>query len=226
MEKKPVNRIIDLSHPLSAETPAFPGDPPVEITVLDSTDRPTDDGSRHLNCSRLHTTVHCGTHMDAPFHFFADRPTIDQVPLDACVGPAVAISLSLREGRAIIERAALEHWADRLRRTRRLVLNTGWHKRWGTPKYFTDHPVITKAAAEFLVECDVVLIGVDFPSVDRPPFPAHEVLLGNDVLIVENLTNLDSLLTSTVQLSAIPLAIVGRDGSPVRAIAIEESAAS
>lgn len=77
MKVNPVHRIIDLSHPLSTETPSFPGDLPIEITVLDSTDQPSDDGTRHLNCSRLEITVHCGTHLDAPFHFFqTSRPLI------------------------------------------------------------------------------------------------------------------------------------------------------
>lgn len=82
---------------------------------------------------------------------------------------------------------------------------------------------MTGDAAEFLVDRGITLIGVDFPSIDRPPFPAHEMLLGNDVLILENLTNLDAVTGPVFQLSAIPLRIIGRDGSPVRAIAIEES---
>jgi len=63
------------------------------------------------------------------------------------------------------------------------------------------------------------LIGVDTPSVDRPPYPAHLAILGADVLIVENLTNLDTL-PAEFELVATSLKIVGRDGSPVRAVAI------
>ncbi len=154
---------------------------------------------------------------------FSDKPTIDQVPLDACVGPAILVSLPNHGSGSIIERETLECWADQLRRTPRLVLNTGWYNHWGSPDYFTDHPVMTGDAAEFLVDRGITLIGVDFPSIDRPPFPAHEMLLGNDVLILENLTNLDAVTGPVFQLSAIPLRIIGRDGSPVRAIAIEES---
>ena len=79
--------------------------------------------------------------------------------------------------------------------------------------------MLTAAAAQLIVDCKVRLIGVDFPSVDRPPHPAHLVLLGHDVLIVENLTNLAAIGDNAFNFSAIPLAIAGRDGSPVRAFA-------
>ena len=107
----------------------------------------------------------------------------------------------------------------KLRRVPKVILNTGWASRWGTPEYFTDHPCLSAASAEFLVECGVHLVGIDMPSVDRPPFPAHLALLGNGVVIVENLTNLREIGADEFELAALPLSLVGRDGSPVRAIA-------
>lgn len=213
-------RIIDLSHPLSPNTPAFPGDPPPEIRIFDSTDAASESGQRHLNCSHLSTSLHCGTHMDAPFHFFGDRATIDRVPLERTVGPALLIRLSWQECGGTIDRAHLAAYVERLRATRRVVFNTLWHHRWGAENYFTEHPVITGAAAGLLVDCGVQLVGVDTPSVDREPFEAHLALLGADVLIVENLTNLDAIGVDEFELVATPLKILGRDGSPVRALAI------
>ena len=70
-------RIVDLSQPLDAGTPVFPGDGPVHVTVLEQTS---------VNLSRIDLCVHTGTHMDAPFHFFNDAETIDRIPLDRCVG--------------------------------------------------------------------------------------------------------------------------------------------
>ena len=222
MNAKPGESVVDLSHPLGPDTPFFPGQPSVEIAILDSADQAMDAETRHLNCSRLTAHLHCGTHMDAPFHFFGSKSTIDQVPLDACIGPAVLVRLGQLQPDAIIERAALEDWADQLVETRRLVLDTGWYRHWGSPGYFTDHPVITGDAAHFLVVLGVVLLGVDIPSLDHFPFPAHEALLDNDVLILENLTNLHALSGPLFQLVAIPLGIAGREASPVRAIAIGE----
>ncbi|MGD9720852.1 MAG: cyclase family protein [Pirellulales bacterium] len=212
--------IVDLSHPLSEQTPAFPGDPPPQITVLDATGRPSTAGERHLNSSHLAIGVHCGTHMDAPFHFFGEGTTIDRVPLDRCVGPAALVRLPYREFGLSIEAAHLAPHAERIRTAGRVIINTAWHHRWGQNDYFTEHPVITGAAARLLVECGAVLVGVDTPSVDRPPYEAHLAILGGGLLILENLTNLDAVPGDTFELVATPLAIVGRDGSPVRAMAI------
>jgi kynurenine formamidase len=210
--------IIDLSHPLSESTPAFPGDPAPQITVFDSTDRPSVSGERHLNCSHLALSVHCGTHMDAPFHFFGDGATIDRVPLDITMGPALLVRLPWQEVGLTIDATNIAPYADRLRSIPRIVLNTGWHHRFGHDDYFTAHPVITGAAAKLMMDCGVRLVGVDTPSVDRPPYDAHLAILGAGAVIVENLTNLDDL-PDEFELIATPIAILGRDGSPVRALA-------
>lgn len=211
-------RLIDLSHPITAEMPVFPGDRPVEIVVSDATTSPPASDRRHMNCSRLHTSVHTGTHMDAPFHFVHEGDRIDRVDLDRCVGPALRINLpsTVHE----IEVKHLAEWDNKLRVAHRVVFNTGWHHRWGQPNYFTEHPVITGAAAKYLVDHGVVLVGVDTPSVDRAPYDAHLTLLGAGLLIVENLTNLDDIPGDVFELVATPLRITGRDGSPVRAVAI------
>jgi arylformamidase len=216
---KSSRRIIDLSHPLSSQTHAFPGDPPLEIRILDSATMPA-DGQRHLNSSHLSMGLHCGTHMDAPFHFFQDAETIDRVSLDRCIGPTVHVRLPDNVCQGTIEARHLKDFEPALRKCRRVVLNTSWHRHWGTDDYFTAHPVISGEAARFLVDCGVQLVGVDTPSVDRPPFEAHLALLGSGALIVENLTNLDEITGDEFELVATPLAIVGRDGSPLRALAI------
>ena len=212
--------IVDLSHALDPKTPVFADYPPVEIKVLESTGEPQPDGRRSLNSSRIAVGMHCGTHMDAPFHFFEDRFRIDQVPLDRFVGPSVLVDVRLFGGRGQIEPEHLTQLRDLLRQTRKVVIKTGWYKHWGELGYFTDFPVVSGAAAEFLVECGVQLFGIDTPSVDDPPFPAHLVLLGNDVVIVENLTNLDAVDGDLFQLVVLPLKITGREASPARAIAM------
>lgn len=215
-------QLIDLSHPLSSGTPAFPGDPPPEIKIFDSTTSKSVGGGRHLNCSHLAMSLHCGTHMDAPFHFFESGRTIDQVVLDRCIGPALLVRLPHDVHGPAIEARHLTPHAVQIRARGRVIFDTSWHHRWGAENYFTEHPLITGPAAQFLVECGVVLVGVDTPSVDREPFDAHLALLGNDVLIVENLTNLDAIPGDLFDLIALPLAITGRDGSPVRAVALTE----
>ena len=88
--------------------------------------------------------------------------------------------------------------------------------------FFTDFPVITTEAAQFLVDCGTELIGIDTPSIDKAPNESHFIVLGNDTLIIENLTNLNLIEEDVFHLIALPLKITGRDGSPVRVAAVLE----
>ena len=212
--------IIDLSHPLSESTPAFPGDPAPRITIFDATDRPSESGERHLNCSHLALSVHCGTHMDAPFHFFGDATTIDRVPLEITIGPAVLARLPWQQNGLTIDERHIAPYAERLRATPRIVINTGWHHRFGHGRLFYCPPLDHRRGREVDDGLRRALVGVDTPSVDRPPYEAHLAILGSGAVIVENLTNLDALSGDEFELIATPLAILGRDGSPVRALAM------
>lgn len=220
MVKKQMNptELVDLSYPVSANTPFFPGVSGIDIEVLERTEDPPSKARRSLNVSRLSITVHAGTHMDAPFHFFGSGLTIDQIPLEQCIGRALLLKLTDAGEQAEINLQEIPELREKLQRIPKLVLNTGWSQRWGDPAYFTDHPRLSAKAADFLVDCGVHLIGVDMPSVDRPPFPAHLPLLGNGIVIVENLTNLNSIEREEFHLTVLPLKLSGRDGSPVRAI--------
>jgi kynurenine formamidase len=211
--------IIDLSYPLCESTPVFPGDDPVKITVAEQAGSLHPSGRRGLNCSRLEMSVHCGTHMDAPFHFFNNGATIEEVPLSACVGEAVLIDLRPLDARTELRKIHVEKFEEAVRQAKRVVLLTGWFKKWNHPTYFTHYPVLSGELADFLVSLGVLIVGVDTPSVDDPPFPAHLSLLEGGVFIVENLTNLDQIGSSRFHLTVAPLKITGRDASPVRAFA-------
>jgi arylformamidase len=216
-------RTIDLTHNLEPTTPVYPGYPPIELQVLESTRHTRPDGQRTLNSSRVSIGNHCGTHMDAPFHFFEEGRTIDEIDLDQCAGQALLIRLSNIAENGRIDPDQFSSHRTRLQGLRKVIFETGWSKRWGQSNYFTHHPVISPEAAEFLIECGVHLVGVDVPSVDRPPFPVHLALLAKGILIVENLVNLSAIKSDMFMFVAVPLKITGRDGSPVRAIALEVS---
>jgi kynurenine formamidase len=213
--------MIDLSHRLDQDSPVYPNYPRVEVTVLDATERAAIAGRRRLNSSQVRIGLHCGTHMDAPFHFFGDGTTIDAVELDRCVGAAALVRLANGADDVPIEPSDLAPAEAAIRMAGRVIINTGWHHRWGAPEYFDAHPVLSGAAARYLVDLGVHLVGIDTPSVDRAPFEAHLALLGNDVLIVENLTNLDAIERDLFTFAALPLPLRGRDGSPVRAVALD-----
>jgi arylformamidase len=212
--------IVDLSHPLESSTPVYPGDGGVRIVIVESTGDPPRD-RRNLNCSRLELTNHNGTHMDAPYHFFEDGRTIDKVDLLRCCGAALMIDLRSISPRGIFDTDDLSPFKDRLSNVGKVVLHTGWYHHWNSSDYFTGHPVLTGEAARFLVDCGVHLVGVDTPSIDMAPFPAHIELLSRGVVIVENLTNLEKVRQEMFHLLVLPLKISGRDASPVRAVALE-----
>jgi len=212
-------RIIDLTYDLNPQTPVYADYPPVEITIHETL-RDLRPDRRALNSSRIAVGMHCGTHMDAPFHFIGNGRTIDRVPLERLVGPAVLADLRRDAKGGVIEKNHLKRYYAKIKRARKIVMNTGWSRTWGTPEYFTSHPVMTAEAAEFLVDSGVQLVGVDTPSVDQPPFPAHLPLLTHDVIIVENLTKLNAIRSQIFELIVLPLKVTAREASPVRAIAV------
>jgi arylformamidase len=213
---------IDLTYNLDPATPVYPNYPPVGIEILESTRDTRMDGRRSLNSSKITVGIHCGTHMDAPFHFFENGISIDQVPLQVCVGKALMIDLRNALSDGMIDVRHLKSHEAKIREIRRLVLHSGWSSRGGTPEFFTSHPMLTPEAAHFLVDCGVRLVAVDFPSVDRTPYPVHIAFLSKGIIIVENLNNLMAVTKDIFDLIVLPLKFTGRDGSPVRAIALED----
>lgn len=207
-------RIIDLSLPIDDEMPG------VEITAAR---RLSEDG---WNATTLSLYSHCGTHMDAPRHFLPDGNTLDQQALEVVVGPAIVVNLAPVEPRELITIDHLASVIDQVQPGVRLLLRTDWHKRYGTPEYRNELPRISLELAEWLVERDVALVGVEPPSVAdvnnmQELTEVHQTLFRGNVVIVEGLSNLDQIRSTKVQFIALPMKIVGGDGSPVRAIAME-----
>jgi arylformamidase len=214
---------IDLSQPLGPATPVYTGTAPFATEVVETTED-TVSGRRALNCSRYGMGAHCGTHMDAPFHFYRGGRRISEIAIDQCCGSAVLIDVRQDISQGEIRYKALRPLESAIRECRKAVLHTGWWQRWGCADYFDDHPVVTADASKFLVDCNVELLGVDMPSPDRHPCPAHLGLLGADAVIVENLCHLDRVPSRVFEFYAVPLCIEGREASPVRAIAALEAA--
>jgi arylformamidase len=219
-------RLIDLSHPLHPATPPWPGNPPVEVSVLDEIPtsrgagrRPAPGEPRHANVTAFRTCNHTGTHMDAPAHFYHGVPTIDQIPLEQCIGPAVLVDVRRVGPRGVIEPADLAPLEESITLYQKIVFRTDWSDHWESPDYFVEYPVLSEETAAWLVARGVHLVGVDTPSVDREPNPVHFTLLGSHAVIVENLTNLGEIKGPLFELIVVPLPLRGLDGSPVRAVA-------
>ena len=218
----PIERIVDLSHPLDDDTPVHPGDPVARFGPAATV---AADG---YNLLHVRMGSQTGTHVDAPYHFFDDGARIDELPLDLFLGPAVVADVRGKPAHGRIEWPDLEPYADRLRPGWILVLRTGWDEHWGTDAY-VDHPFLAGQAAERVVAAGVRTVALDALSLDETVpdgapaggFAAHLAVLGAGGVIVENLRGLGGIAVPDPVLSVLPLRFRGADGAPVRAVALE-----
>ena len=214
-------RIVDLSLPIDNNMPG------VKISPFSTIE------GKGWNTTTLSLYSHCGTHMDAPKHFLpvADAASIDQQSLDACCGPAKVIDLTPVEPCELITierlQVSLARQGLNVEPGDRLLLRTDWSQRYGRNEYRSELPRISAELSHWLVAKQVALLGVEQLSVAdvnnvRELTEVHHILLGGGIVIVEGLAHLDLLTQSIVEFIALPMRIVEGDGSPVRAIAIEE----
>lgn len=205
--------IIDLSHPIENGMTFFPGDPEPRVAAV-AQDPP-------WQVSELALGSHTGTHVDAARHIVPDGSTIDAYSLERFIVEAIVVPAALGDD-AEIGRREVAPYLTALKPGAAVILRTGWDVHWKSSR-FERHPYLSRAVAEDLVNCGVALVGTDGLNVDCTPTGAttvHEILLGADVLIVENLAHLDALEAGRMYRCAfVPLRLAGVDGSPVRAFA-------
>ena len=165
---------------------------------------------------------HTGTHIDAAGHFVRGGRTIDEYPLERFVLPTVIASVTAG-AREEIGEDALARALGGAPTGGALLLATGWDRHWGDAAML-DHPWLGADGCRRIVAAGVGLLGIDALSVDDSTTGtthAHEILLGADVLIVENLTNLTQLASvaagRALRCAFVPLRLAGGDGSPIRA---------
>lgn len=183
-----------------------------------------DDG---WNARLLHLYSHSGTHMDAPKHFNCGEQTIDQIPLTECMGDAWVVNLTHIQPKALIEVADLGDIIGKWIPGESLLLHTGWSRHVEDPEYYRSaFPRISQALAQWCVDREVRMLGVEPPSVAdvfnlEEVTAIHRTLLSGGVIIVEGLTGLDKLRRNRVTFVALPLKVESGDGAPCRALAIE-----
>lgn len=199
---------LDISLPLKKDVRAWPGDEPFSYALS-----ATKEETGSANVGTLKTSVHTGTHIDAPFHFDEHGKKVHELDVNTYVGKARLIDVTAYDmvGRQELEKFDIEG-------TERLLLKT---VKQNHPTIFPSHyTVLREDAGAYLKEKGIFLIGVDCPSVDpvdSKSLSAHHGLHENGVFILENLL-LDEVEPGDYELIALPLAIEGADGSPVRAV--------
>lgn len=219
-------QIIDLSRTLQPgmpETPALP-----RFSAWWYLQQSLGDA---VDLQAMFITEHTGTNVDAPRHVIPEGETIDNLPLDAFIGPALVLDLRYLEPLSEITVEILQAAEAEAERTIEagdiVLLMTGHDDRhWSlTPTVYRDmkkRPALTVGAADYLVEREIKALGVDTtsPDISGTPLPVHHRLLGNGVRIIEGLTRLDRIPPGKFFFMALPLKIHGGTGSPVRAIAV------
>lgn len=229
-------KFIDLTRMLVPGMPVYPGDPGFEKETVASYAK---DG---FLTSRWKMVSHIGTHLDAPSHYIPRAMNVDEIPLETFYGPATVVSLvePLKKSRSVpakITPAILEKYSEAFKKEERIILHTGWEKKFGEKDYFTTFPSITRDAAQWIVNHKMKLLGFDTPSVSsvrsededsaNDDAVCHRILLRNKppVIIMEGLVNLEQLpkWPQRFVLSCFPWKIENADGCPVRAVAILKS---
>ncbi len=203
---------LDVSVPLvPGRVPLYPGDTELEVDLVQA----RRDGEP-ANVSRLVCSLHAGTHVDGPSHFFAGEPGVESVDLDALIGPVQVVDA--RSVRGVLDVKALEELAIPDGCTRVLFLTTN-SALWDEPRFVEDFVALSAGAAQALVDQGIRLVGVDGLSVApyRDPAPTHEVLLRAGIAIVETL-DLRGVEPGPWELICLPLRIPGADGAPARVL--------
>jgi arylformamidase len=211
-------RIYDISQPLTNETPVWPGDAPVRLTFTAEQAR-----GDTVTVGRVDMGMHNGTHVDAPYHFRADGARVEQYEIERFVGQCAVIAIypippfeiTAERIRAGWERLGAPQEAARriLFRTRK-TRGQGWSDTFAYP---------TPDAVRYLADLGCRLVGLDSPSYDpmsSKTLDAHHALAEAGIANLENLV-LDDVPEWLYTLAALPLAVVGMDAAPVRAVLIE-----
>lgn len=202
------NEWIDISQPLQNNYAEWPGDTPFNYEVAFKKE---DTGS--VNIGKLTTSTHMGTHIDAPFHFSNEGEKVHELPVDLYIGHARVIDLTGVSEVGYAELVNVDFGG-----AEKILLKTG--KREDFTVFPADFVTIQADIAPLLKERGVRLIGIDSPSVDpemSKTLDTHHALYENNVMILENIV-LDEVEAGDYELIALPLKIVGADGSPVRAV--------
>jgi len=206
-------KIFDITIPLSEETPAWEGERGVTVTQSALKGEGSD-----YNISRYELSVHSGTHIDAPYHVLTDGMGVDSIPLGKLIGPVQVIEIP--DGISIITDDVLREMQI-MRNASRILLKTSNSKLWDIiPAVFTsDYAGIDTSGATYILSSGIGLVGIDYFSISHYTdlLHPHELLLGSNVVILENL-DLRDIEPGTYVLYCLPLKLTGTDGAPARVI--------
>lgn len=208
-------RVVDLSHPVATGMPVYPGDPEVNITPALSV------AEDSVAVAHLALGSHSGTHLDAPSHSIEGGRTVDDIPLEKLQGDALILRAPVGAAHRITTADLLHGLPETVPPI--VCIATGWDRHFADEQA-VEHPFLSLELAAELWERGGRVLGIDALSPDASgdpdstALPVHDLWLGRDGVIVENLTRLTEL-PERVELILAPLRLAGVDGSPIRAMA-------
>jgi arylformamidase len=197
----------------------------------------------HAGGDPLQSTVvtigcHAYTHVDAPLHFLPEGRDIATMPVDQWIGDAAVVDLSHLAENGEVSAGELERHGTHIRRGDIVLLRTDWPRRTSveTPRFWREGPFTSASGCEWLVARGVKAVGYDYPpdhcirdtigtprrKPDRGEYTTHAIFFPAGITVIEYLTNLERIGASRCRFMALPLALEGADGSPVRAVALTD----
>jgi arylformamidase len=205
-------KIHDISPLISENLGVFPGDHKFQRKVVLDTNQ-----GNHITLSSVSTTLHLGSHADAPIHYGAGLEAIDQLALTPYVGLVQVVTAQVRSG----ERVSLEHLSANVEAPRVLVRTNSFPN----PDFWnSDFSSFDPHLLDHWAKQGVLLVGIDTPSVDpedSKALEAHQSLKRNQLRVLEGLV-LKSVKDGFYFLVALPLKIKDADAAPVRAVLLED----
>jgi len=212
-----IKKFVDLSWDITEQTPIYPGDPEPKITVATTLE------NEGYNLSGVYVGTQTGTHVDAPYHFSNEGATIEKMELDFFFGEAVVVRVTNKKSNEKITMEEVMPYDEKIKAGTIVLFNTNWYKKRGTEEFFA-HPYVSVEVAEYLVNKGVRFLCIDTINADQTggtEFPVHDLFSEKRLMIGENWAYFDHIDFDHVFVAAFPLKIVGTDGSPVRAVAME-----
>ena len=208
-----MSRIYDITTPVRNGGVVYPGNPGIRIQPQQAISQ-----GAAVNVSAIAFGSHSGTHVDAVKHFFDDGQTVDQIPLDRFIGPAILLAFPddlMSVGAADLARHDIGAHTRVLLRTR----NSSFV---GGSEFVKDFTYLAPDGAEYLVSRGVELVGIDYFSIEQfhsGHHRTHRALLERGVVIVEGL-DLSEPAPGEYQFLCLPLRLAGLDGAPARAVLV------
>jgi kynurenine formamidase len=226
-------RVVDLAHEITDGMVTYPGVPAPELGVHLS----FDDAAAvyapgtEFTIGMINISTNTGTYLDTPFHRYRDGADLAALPLDRMAdldGVVVRAADLVADRLAAGERPEIDVGvlAGHEVAGRAVLVETGHARHWGTAGYFADHPYLTDAAGEWLVDHGAALVGIDSLNMDGTHTgerPVHTRLLAAGIPVVEHLAHLDELPDVGFRFSAPPPKVKGLGTFTVRAFAVVEA---